>query len=381
MGLVLSRARVRRAGRALTVAGALLATVVAGLSPAAAAQVQYSSPPIQSWRLNGQGFATVLVGDVAYVGGQFLTATSFDGQTKAGRVDLAAFDVRTGDLVTSFRADTDGIVRALATDGTRLFVGGSFTTIGGVARKNLAALDLTTGEVLTDWQADANKVVWALTVEDGVLYAGGAFNKISGQPRIGLGSVDAATAATSDWAPTVSGQIRSLAVDPVNGFVYAGGRQTTVNGVPSQFLTKLDFAGDVVPVTFSAVRNYGQGLDLNADGTRLAVAGADNHLRYLDTATGSELWREHCEGNGQAAKIIDDTVVAGFHDGCDNVSGRDLMLLDVANGARDPAFLPVLNKFWGVRAVDGDASVLVAAGKMTRVDGQVVGSFAIFPAP
>ena len=33
----------------------------------------------------------------------------------------------------------------------------------------------------------------------------------------------------------------------------------------------------------------------------------------------------------------------------------------------------------GVRAIDGNSSVLVVAGKMTNVDGQHIGSFAIFP--
>ncbi len=359
---------------------ALLAVVGWGVSPAAATPVQYDTPPIESWRLNGQGFATVLVGDTAYVGGQFTTARSFDGSSTASRVDLAAFDVRTGELVTDFRADTDGIVRALTTDGTRLFVGGSFTTIGGVARKNLAALDLATGQVDLTWQADANKVVWALHEESGVLYAGGAFNKISGQQRRRAGAVDTATAVPTNWTPNVSGQIRSLAVDPATGFVYAGGRQTAVNGQASQFLTKLDAAGQVVPVTFSALSDYGQGLDLNADGSRLAVAGADNRIRWFDTTTGAGIWSYFCNGNAQAVRIIQDTVVGGYHDGCNNVVGRDLVLLNTADGARDSTLLPVFNKFWGVRAIDGDASVVVVAGKMTKVDGRTVGSFAIFPA-
>ena len=123
--------------------------------------------------------ATVLVGNTAYVGGQFTTATNPSGGT-ASRVDLAAFDATTGALVNGFRADSDGIIRALATDGSWLYVGGSFSHLGGVARQNLARVDLATGAVDTSWNVPANRVVWALTVSDGILYAGGAFNRLDG---------------------------------------------------------------------------------------------------------------------------------------------------------------------------------------------------------
>ena len=43
---------------------------------------------------------------------------------------------------TGFVADTNGAVNALATDGTRLFVGGSFTTIKGVSRSRVASVNL-----------------------------------------------------------------------------------------------------------------------------------------------------------------------------------------------------------------------------------------------
>ena len=374
---------VRRAVRSIaavtTTAVVAVALAAWGPAPALAAPVQYDSPPVASWRLNGQGFATALVGNTAYVGGQFTTATNPSGGT-ASRVDLAAFDATTGALVNGFRADSDGIIRALATDGSWLYVGGSFSHLGGVARQNLARVNLSTGAVDTSWNVPANKVVWALTVSDGVLYAGGAFNRLDGIARGRIGSIDIASANVTNWAPTAAGQIRAIAVDPVHQFVYAGGRQTAVNGTPSEDLTKIDFGGNVVPVTFTALGNYGQGLDLNSDGSRLAVAGADNRIHWFDTSTGQRYWSEHCDGNGQAVKIIEDTVVGGFHDGCDHVSGRDLVLLDVANGNRDNSFLPVFNLFWGVRAIDGNSSVLVVAGKMTNVDGQHIGSFAIFPA-
>lgn len=383
MSFVLSRPRsiLRRMGAVAAATAVSLSMVgVSALTPASAAQVHYTTPPIQSWRLNGQGFAVLVVGDIAYVGGQFTTARSFNGQTTATRLDLSAFNVNTGDLVTSFRADTDGVVRSLATDGTRLFVGGDFSSIGGHTVQNLAALDLTTGDVDTSWDGGANNVVWALAADGGRLYLGGAFNRINGVSRPRLGAVDAASGALDPFAPAPNGQIRALAVDAGQGFVYAGGRHTTMNGQPSAFLSKLTLDGQLTPVAFPELGDYGQGLSLNADGSRIAAAGADNRIHYFNTATGDRLWRQFCQGNAQATKVIDDTVVGGYHDGCNNVDGRDLILINADTGDRDESFLPTFDQFWGVRAIDGNASVLAVAGKMTSVDGQVIGSFAIFPA-
>ncbi len=367
--------------RVTTVLLAALTGMVVSLSPAGAAPARFVTPPLQSWRLNGQGYATVVVGDTAYVGGAFSTAKSYNGKSKATRLDLAAFDLHTGALVQTFSADTNGTVRALATDGTSLFVGGSFTTIGGVNRTNLAAVDLTTGAVLPGWRADANKAVWALTQEAGVLYVGGAFGTLGGQSHGRIGSLDAATGAVRPWNPTATGQIRALAADPATGAVYAGGRQTAVNGQPSGYLTKLDASGAVVPVTFTLLKGYGQGLDLNSDGSRIAVAGGDNQVRYFDTTTGVEDWHFHCDGNAQAVKIIGDSVVGGYHDGCNNVAGRDLAILTLSDGDRDDTFLPTLDQFWGVYSLDGNEDMLVMAGRFTQVSGQVGSTVAFFPAP
>src|SRR5262245_32288925 len=110
--------------RALTVVFlAFLLTV--GVGPAAqAASFVGDTPDSGGWRVNGRVYATVIVGDTVYVGGTFTMATSSTGTT-APRAHLAAFSMSTGQLDIHFRADTNGNVRALESDGNSLFVGGS----------------------------------------------------------------------------------------------------------------------------------------------------------------------------------------------------------------------------------------------------------------
>jgi len=55
--------------------------------------------------------------------------SSPEGTQQVNRSNLAAFDVRTGALIPSFVADTDGRVDDLLFDGTSLFVSGSFRTL------------------------------------------------------------------------------------------------------------------------------------------------------------------------------------------------------------------------------------------------------------
>src|SRR5262245_10549856 len=66
--------------------------------------------PVAAWRADGIGWATLVVGNTVYVGGDFPTVRSNDGTTVVTRANLAAFDATTGDLISTFTANTNGIV-------------------------------------------------------------------------------------------------------------------------------------------------------------------------------------------------------------------------------------------------------------------------------
>ena len=85
--------------------------------------------------MNGTGYATVVIGDVVYVGGTFTQAvharTADRARSQPGRL-LPGQD---GSLLDTFVANTNGQVWALTTDGTSLFAGGQFTTRQRQARE------------------------------------------------------------------------------------------------------------------------------------------------------------------------------------------------------------------------------------------------------
>ena len=120
---------------------AAVAVCLGGAAVAGAAPVSFSTVPVSGWSTNGPVRAVLIVGDTVYAGGDFTQVRGPGGSPVVNRARLAAWDIRTGALRTGFAADANGRVNALASDGSRLFVGGDFTSIKGVSKARLAAVD------------------------------------------------------------------------------------------------------------------------------------------------------------------------------------------------------------------------------------------------
>ena len=119
----------------------------------------------------------------------------------------------------------DHYVFALATDDAgNLYAGGRFTSAGGASVNHIAKWHGTAWSRLV---SGMNNFVYALAVDDaGNLYAGGHFTMAGG---ISANHVAKWDARTSSWSPMGNGidcdhcYVRALAVDRVNGPIYAGG--------------------------------------------------------------------------------------------------------------------------------------------------------------
>ncbi len=99
----------------------------------------------------------------------------------------------------SFTPNPNNIVRTVAVSGGTVYVGGNFTVISGQPRNRLAAINGTTGKVLA-WNPNpvaansSDTVVLSLAISGDVVYVGGQFSTIGGLPQNGLGAINAATA-------------------------------------------------------------------------------------------------------------------------------------------------------------------------------------------
>ena len=142
-----------------------IALLIAGSLLGFDAKAAVSDRPDKTWGADGRVLAIVTTSTRIYVGGTFTHAVSPTGTTVV-RNNLMAVDPTTGALDLTFRPEPNGEVDSLAVspDGTRIYVGGTFSTIGAGSRRNLAAVDAVTGANVSTWRADADHNVLAKQV-------------------------------------------------------------------------------------------------------------------------------------------------------------------------------------------------------------------------
>ena len=121
-----------------------------------------------------------------YVGGDFRTVAGVHVTR------LVAFDTATGALITGWKPTAWSGVRALESIGDTLYVGGMFNTMSGQPRPRLGAVDAHNWGALRAWAPVANDTVLALAAADdgSKLFVGGRFSTINGQPQRAVAALD-----------------------------------------------------------------------------------------------------------------------------------------------------------------------------------------------
>ena len=172
---------------------------------------------------------TVSATDV-YVGGVF---TTLNGSTTRNRLAKIPLSSPSGTVDPSWDPSPNGLgVNALAVSGTDVYVGGSFTTIGGQSRNRIAKLSSTgTGAADPSWDPNAGIAfpgVSALAVSGSDVYVGGTFTTIGGQSRNRIARLSSSGTGAADptWNPNADSGVSALAISGTR--LAAGGTFTTV---------------------------------------------------------------------------------------------------------------------------------------------------------
>jgi hypothetical protein len=172
-------------------------------------------------------------GSILFAGGTFNEVT--DPETgSVSRANLAALNSTTGEVLGSWQADTTGTtpqVDALRISGDTLYVGGRFGGIDGTTRNKLVALGATGGDVITSFRPRPNGKINEIRVSpDGsTVYVGGGFTSLGGQARVAAGAVQSTNGDATSFAPQVDGgNAVTIELSPDGADFYATTENNTV---------------------------------------------------------------------------------------------------------------------------------------------------------
>lgn len=298
-----------------------------------AADQSLKATPVAMGQTNGTVLALAVGDGVVYVGGRFSAVRPSGapaGSSETARSGLAAFSTSTGQLIGSFDVALNGEIRALAlsADGSRLFLGGTFTTVNGVARNRLASVRTSDGSLDTAFVANANAYVIALAATSDALYVGGDFTTLKNTTQTRMAKVDPATGAVdTGFVASIDGRVRTIAV-PANGSrVLVGGTFDTVNGVNQGGVASLDpETGAIRPWASTGIVARPANGTCHASATGIVTKGTVAYVTAegdepgcyegiyaANVADGSLVWNSECLGASQNIAIVGDWIYKASH--------------------------------------------------------------------
>ncbi|WP_435132873.1 LamG-like jellyroll fold domain-containing protein [Actinacidiphila sp. bgisy144] len=317
---------------ALALAAAALGMVGPPSATALQAPVGITAGNLPTYQTNGIVWAMAQSGGDVFAGGTFSTIRppgAAAGTQETAAANFASFDAATGQPAgcqPSFTVGSDNAtVRALAVspDGKTLYAGGFFGSVSGTGVSSLAAIDLATCTVRTTFRPAVSGTVRTIVATDDAVYFGGDVTSVGGTTRHRYAAVSASDGALLPWTPNVDNPGRALALTPDGKDVILGGDFNTVDGTDSHSLAVVDAA------TGALVKAYPTGFFDAASVTKtIYVDPASNSFYTGNEGTGggvfdgrarfsltdfSQVWRDNCLGATQTVAVYGSVLYSGSH--------------------------------------------------------------------
>ena len=397
-----------------------LALLIVALYPANSPGSTPAGTPLDSISVEGKINALALAGDSLYLGGAFSSVTHWTGsmakldsagdlatpmlpEVEGGRIRAIVSDnaggwfiggdftsvgghsvsrlahvTAGGSVDTAFAPSPSAAIQSLEFDGTHVYAGGNFQSIGGQSTiRNLAKLNPADGSVVSAFDAPDQATVRALLHDGTSLYAGGSF-VTAGPTFHELVKLDPTTGARdATFDPQASDDVTALARDATH--LYVGGDFQIIGGqTNTDRLAKLNPSTGAVAAGWSGPNPNVSVNTLFHDGTNLWAGGGFTEI-------GSQTATDHLAKVNPATGVVDTTfdpnpngtVLALHHDGANVYAAGEFTTIDgqtgtryvakvnPSNGAVDTGFNPVPDGI--VRALGGGGSgTVIAAGSFHR---------------
>ncbi|WP_327167472.1 LamG-like jellyroll fold domain-containing protein [Streptomyces subrutilus] len=328
------RSRGPAAALALSLSLSLAGTGAAiglGFVPQAAAvtpPVAFTADALPTWQANGVVWALAETAGKVFVGGTFSAvrppAGGAGGEQPA--VNFVALDAATGAPTACTLSFTVGggtaTVRALtlSPDKQTLYAGGYFGAVNGTQVSSLAAIDVATCTVKTSFRPAFAATVRALAVTGDTVYAGGDFLSVAGQQRERFAAVDADTGALRPFTADADEPGRAVEVTPDGSKVILGGDFFTVNGTDTHALAVVDAASGALAKAYpgfietnSVVKDIATDTTGFYTGNEGTGGGVFDGRIALDLAGLGQRWRDTCLGATQAVLPYQDVLYSASH--------------------------------------------------------------------
>ncbi|MET0524050.1 MAG: malectin domain-containing carbohydrate-binding protein, partial [Nocardioides sp.] len=380
------------------------------------------------------------------IGNKIIAAGTFTSVSPAGtfgntsddlvRNRIFAFDATTGAIDPAFNPNLGGAARSLDTDGTSIYVGGSFGSVGGdPAIKRVVKLTAD-GTVVPGFKAVPNAGVNEVVVRGSRVYIGGAFTSIRSRtvtsPRGALAGLNSATGAvlagvniafSGVYDPNNDGggrtNIRRFDVSPDGSRLAAIGNFATVGGQPRVQLAVLDTTGDTTTVApwatnrFDRAHNdcarvfdtFTRDIDFSPDGSYFVVSATgafagglgsdtmcDTITRWETASTGNDpSWSDYTGGDTTYGVAVTGSAVyvGGHMRGLNNpfqgdqagpgaVPREGIAALDPVNGL-PLSWNPGRSRGVGAQALFATNQGLWVGSDTTRIGRETHGRVALMP--
>jgi hypothetical protein len=386
------------------------------------------------------------VNAITQVGNKIIAAGTFTSVSPAGtfgntsddlvRNRIFAFDATTGAIDRGFNPNLGGAAHSLDTDGTSIYVGGAFASVGGDPSIKRVVKLTAAGSVVSAFNAVPNAGVNEVVVRGSRLYVGGAFTSIRSRtvtsPRGALAALDPVTGAvlagvnvafTGVYDPDNAGggrtNISRFDVSPDGSRLAAVGNFATVGGQPRVQLAVLDTSGGTATLAPWATNRYDRAhndcarvfdtftrdIDFSPDGSYFVVsatgafaggAGSDTMCdtitRWETASTGNDpTWSDYTGGDTTyGVAVTGSAVYVGGHmrwlnnpfqgdqAGPGAVPRDGIAALDPVNGL-PLSWNPGRTRGVGAQALFATSQGLWVGSDTTKIGREVHGRVALMP--
>jgi hypothetical protein len=384
------------------------------------------------------------VNAITQVGNKIIAAGTFTSVSPSGtfgntgdditRNRIFAFDATTGAIDSSFNPNFGGAVNSLDTDGTYIYAGGSFGSVGGNTAIRRVVKLTAAGAVVGTFNAVPNSSVNEVVVRGSRLYVGGGFSSIQSggvtSSRSRLAALDPTTGAVLSsvnvpfagiYDPSLGGStnIKRFDVSPDGSRLAAVGNFSTVGGLTRSQIAVLDTSGGTATVApwftnrFDAAHNncaakfdtFMRDVDFSPDGSWFAVtttgafSGGVNSGTLCDTTTRWETggtgnnpsWADYTGGDTTyGVAVTGSAVYTGGHMRWQNnpfqgdqagpgaVPREGIAALDPVNGL-PLSWNPGRTRGVGAQALFATSQGLWVGSDTTRIGGETHGRVALMP--